>query len=108
MANQILKEQTMSFANAATILPPCRGGKPPHPSTIFRWASRGVIGPGGARIRLEAVRLGATWITSAEAIERFCAALTPSNDTAIVTPSTPSQRQRASERAAMELEAMGV
>lgn len=42
----------------------------PHLATLFRWVQKGVKGH-----RLEAVRVGAIWHTSIEAIARFLAAL---------------------------------
>lgn len=38
----------------------------PHPTTIYRWATRGVSG-----VRLESLRVGGRFYTSSEAIDRF-------------------------------------
>jgi Protein of unknown function (DUF1580) len=48
----------------------CLPGKP-HPSTISRWASRGIRG-----VRLETCLVGGRRYTSREALQRFIAAAT--------------------------------
>jgi hypothetical protein len=69
----------------------------------------GVRLPDGRIVRLEAARLSGRWLTSERAIERFLAAQTPTIDTPTpATPRTPTRRQRDSEKAAKELEALGV
>lgn len=45
-------------------------GRRVHPSTVWRWARRGIDGN-----KLEVRRLGRRLVTSFEAIERFAAAL---------------------------------
>ena len=61
---------------------PRKGGKPINYSTlrvrdaerfaaIWRWASRGILGPGGESIRLPTVRIGRTRFTSRGALSRF-------------------------------------
>jgi hypothetical protein len=58
---------------------------------------------------LEAARLAGRWLTSAPAIERFLAAQTPRLDApATPVPRSPGQRRRASERAAAELQRLGI
>lgn len=57
---------------AAKLVNPAR---PPHPSTLHRWANAGVRG-----IRLQVTRLGGTRYTSAEAVQRFIAALNRDSD----------------------------
>jgi hypothetical protein len=47
-------------------LPTRRGGARIHVSTFHRWRSRGVRG-----VRLEAIRVGGTWCTSMQALQRF-------------------------------------
>jgi hypothetical protein len=46
-----------------------------HFSTILRWVTRGVGTPAG-RVKLEAARIGNTWMTSEEALVRFVEATT--------------------------------
>lgn len=62
-------EKILTFIEATKTLPPIEGRRV-HPSTIWRWASRGTKG-----VRLEALRLGGRWVTSVEALERFGRAL---------------------------------
>ena len=53
-------------------------GKPPHPSKIVRAITRGTISlqKPGERIKLRAIRDTQGWLTSAEWIEEFFAAVT--------------------------------
>ncbi len=62
-------EQVLSLQDAALRLPRLRG-KPLHCSTLHRWSTRGIRG-----VRLEVVHLGATRVTSVEAVQRFIVAL---------------------------------
>jgi hypothetical protein len=103
-------ERGLSLAEAAKLIPPSRGGKRTHLSTILRWILHGAKGPQGSVVRLEAVRLGGRWLTTCEAIHRFTERLTPSVDPASTsgTPQTPGQQQRAAERAARELDQLGI
>jgi hypothetical protein len=107
----LFKEHTLSLAQAAREpLPRGRNGAKPTLSCLFRWILNGVNGPTGDRVRLEAVRLGNRWITSREAIQRFAERLTPRLDESqpIRSPRTPTQRSRAAEQAAKELEKAGI
>ncbi len=112
----LLSETLISFGQAARRLPPCREGKPVSPSTPFRWAKNGIRRADGVLVRLEAIRAGGRWLTSAEALARFCERLTAPHsgrdlDTQSALPAdtrTPGQRQRASELAASDLERKGL
>ena len=53
-----LLEEILPLAEAARRLPRLRAGRPTHPSTLWRWASRGIRG-----VRLETVRVGGTCCT---------------------------------------------
>jgi hypothetical protein len=102
-------EKPIPLAEACKLVPPARQGKRTHLSTLLRWILRGARNPAGGIVRLEAVRLGSRWMTSREALQRFAEALTPSTDTpAPATPCTTGQRRRASERAAAELDRIGI
>jgi hypothetical protein len=69
----------------------------------------GAPGPDGRRVRLEAVRLGGRWLTSAEALARFAERLPPRLGVEEApAPRTPARRQKASERAEKELERAGI
>ena len=69
--HDLLKEDCMSLSKAARRLPHVRGSKPPHPSTLFRWAEGGRRSKMGVLVRLEIVRVGGTNCTSMEALSRF-------------------------------------
>jgi hypothetical protein len=105
----ITNETCISLTEACRLLPTGRRGRPVHLSCILRWITSGSSAPDGRRVRLEAVRLGGRWITSREALARFAEALTPQfNDEPPPTPRSPSRRQKASERAARQLEKAGI
>src|SRR5262245_30283973 len=69
-------ETLRSLADAARRLPLLRQGKPVSPSTLWRWAKRGIRTRHGAVLRLERIKLGGTCCTSEEALLRFFRALT--------------------------------
>jgi hypothetical protein len=107
--HDLTRETLLSLAQAARRFPPARLGRPVNPSTIWRWCRQDVRLPGGAVVRLECVRVSGRWLTTEEAISRFVAAQTPQDDTeARPAPCTPTQRRRASEQAARELERIGI
>ncbi len=87
MAIDVLNETLLNFSQLAKTIPPMRGNRPVHVSTIHRWRSRGVRG-----VRLEATRIGGSWHTSSEAFKRFCVRLTAVEDATAVTCSA-SKRQ---------------
>jgi len=64
-------EEMYSLAQAARRLPSLRGGKPPHPSTLFRWATAGRKSRSGRIVQLEIWLVGGTNCTSIEALCRF-------------------------------------
>lgn len=75
-----------------------------HFSTVYRWAVKGLPGPDGQRVRLEALRVGGRWVSSWPALQRFALAITPDLDEGpSKTPRSASKRQKASERAARDL-----
>jgi hypothetical protein len=91
------------------LLPSNRAGKRAAFSTIWRWILKGVCSIDGRVVKLEAARVGARWLTSKEAIERFSAALTPTNAAAAPAPiRTPSARQRANNAAKKKLAELGI
>jgi hypothetical protein len=108
MSSTLLSETTLGLAAAARRLPPFRNGRPVSPSTIWRWITEGVKLPDGRTVRLEGARIGARWVTSAEALARFVSAQTPDLNAAGPQPQAPSRRQRAAERAGRELERLGI
>ena len=99
----ISTEQLLTLPQAARVRPHGRLGRPTHPSTVYRWISRGVRGVAGV-VKLEGVRLGGSWYTSREALQRFAEALT-NGSTETVRGDTP--RQRAAD-ADEELRRLGI
>jgi hypothetical protein len=75
-------ERLLPLGDAARNLPPLRGGKDVSPSTVWRWASRGIRARNGAVVRLEIIKVGGTCCTSEEALGRFFRALTDAGNQA--------------------------
>lgn len=100
-------EERITLGTAARKYPGSRGADRLHPATVVRWITHGVKSLGGTLVKLEAERVGYRWLTSAEALERFAAALAAEDADPATPPRTPTQRQRAADRAGRELEKMG-
>jgi hypothetical protein len=107
MIIDLRNETLLTLTQAARMLPNSRRGRPVHLSCIYRWILDGVKTPQG-KVRLEAVRLGGRWLTSAEALQRFAAAQTPDLADRPPLPRSPSSRRRASERAEEQLRRIGI
>lgn len=67
--------ELIPLKEAARLLPPGRGGRPCHFSTVWRWITTGAKARDGTMVRLEAVRRPGIWLTSIEAIDLFFARL---------------------------------
>jgi len=105
----LARESPIPLAAACRLIPPARRGKKTHISTMLRWITRGAKAPSGELVRLEAIRLGNRWHTSHLALQRFAVALTPRPvESCSSEPRTLRQRQRATERAALELTSEGI
>lgn len=100
-------EKQLPLKDAANLVPPGRGGKKTHFSTLWRWVLKGAKAPDGSTVRLEAIRRPGVWMTSAEALDRFFQRLTPSFASE-PAPRTLTQREKASARASRELEKAGI
>jgi hypothetical protein len=74
-------ERLIKLARAGRIANP---SNPPHASTIWRWAGRGV-----RHHVLESVLIGGVRFTSAEAVQRFITSLNRPGD---LPPPPPSKR----------------
>ena len=99
---QISDEELLRIDEVAQL---CRA----HFATVFRWILKGVPGPDGQRVRLDAIRVGGKWMTTRSAVQRFAEATTPRlNGDGAAAPRSANARQRASERAAAELEKLGI
>ncbi|MFG0331700.1 MAG: DUF1580 domain-containing protein [Phycisphaerales bacterium] len=64
------KPERISLAQAARLCP-----NRPSPSTIWRWARRGLKARNGRRIRLHHIRCGGRVYTTSEALDEFFQAL---------------------------------
>jgi hypothetical protein len=104
----LANETTISLTQAARLLPRGRGDRPVTLSCLLRWIRYGARSPSGELVRLEAIRLGGRWVTSREALQRFAEALTPRLGDTSPMPRTPAAQQRASERAAQQIEKLGI
>jgi hypothetical protein len=104
-------ETLLTLRQAADALPRCRKGRKVHVRTLHRWAtseSRGVV--------LETIMIGRTRCTSREALQRYFERLTQARAAGAggaippepVGRRSPARRQRDSEKAAEELERLGL
>ena len=108
MAIAVFEENVVTLAEAAKRLPTVKAGKPPHVSTLYRWAQRGCRSHDRRVVRLETIKVGGTTCTSLEALQRFFDRL--SDDTTTVSPPThfSRRRQRQIEAAERELDKAGI
>jgi hypothetical protein len=98
-----LSTDTISLAQAARELPSLRDGRPVHPATLWRWASRGCRG-----VRLPIVRIGGTACTSRMALRQFLADVEAARRPAAPAPQTTAAPAEltAADRAGEELAAL--
>ena len=105
----LANQQGLSPKEAAILLPSYKGGKPSHPSKIIRLITKGTRLPNGSVERLEALRIGNQWITTAEAIrtygERVAAGSLGQPQSIATKPISP---RPAAERADRELASIGI
>jgi hypothetical protein len=78
------------LAEAAGRLPRLRGGRAVAPSTVWRWATRGVRNRDGVPVYLEILKVGGTCCTSDEALLRFFRALSADGPQPPEAPASPS------------------
>jgi hypothetical protein len=100
---RILDEHQIFATEAPRYLAAGRNGRPVHHLTILRWIRCGI-----RRVKLEALRLGHRWVTSTEALERFTARLTASQETPAQEIRPPAARRREFERATQLAAAEGL
>lgn len=88
-------EELLTLNEAAKVLPRLRRGRGVHVNTLYRWISRGRAG-----VRLEAIKVGRTWLTSREALQRFGDRLTAQFVEPVVVREAPEaeQAERALDR----------
>ncbi len=95
MTIDIEVEAVISLSEAARYLPPLRGGRRVHLTTLHRWARRGLRGR-----KLESIRLGGAVCTSREALHRFFNGLS--------TPQPPMATTRAAQEVEERLKSLGL
>src|SRR5258708_7903296 len=100
------EEQCYTLSNIRRFLPATtRSGKPPHPSVVYRWCTRGLKAKDGSIVRLEAIICGGAICTSREAVERFFGDLTARSGL-VASPRVASRDER--ERTSRELVELGL
>jgi hypothetical protein len=105
-ADPLAGEQLLTLGEVTKRFPGHKGaGSKLAYTTVLRWVLNGCRALSGQKVRLEAVRNGARWLTSVEALARFNAALGQTHP----VPPPPTDRQRAKRRAGVnaELDAAG-
>jgi hypothetical protein len=85
MSIDLVSEEVLSLTDAAKTLPLVHGRRL-HPSTLWRWARKGIRG-----VRLDYVRLGRSIVTTRRALSDFAARLAAA-DAEPGTPAAPPQR----------------
>ena len=117
MIIDVSSEDLLTFGQLAEEAPRRRMGRKVSIATIYRWAARGVRG-----VRLETLQTPGGLVTSRQAFQRFLEALTERSPVGASAPSpasppapapapalrSPASRRKAAERAARDLEDMGV
>jgi hypothetical protein len=76
LAVTLLFERLVPVLSLPELLPAPRSGRPLARQAAWRWVTKGVAGPDGKRVRLEAIRVGRRWMTSVAAVARFFARTT--------------------------------
>ena len=107
MPFDLTSEPALTLSQAAKLVPSYRAGRATHVSRLARWIVNGVRSDDGRVVKLEAMRLGGQWVTSAAALQRFAEAMTPVQ-MPVVPAQTAGSRRRSAERASQELDALGV
>ena len=101
-------EDLLSLAAAARTLPPLRQERPVNKATLFRWAVNGLKATDGTVVKLDAIRVGARWVTSRQALARFIQAMSErreadAEERAVVPNQNHEHDADAEERAVREL-----
>lgn len=100
----ILENQTEPIAinDVGGLLP----GRPSIP-TIWRWVTKGLLGPDSTRIKLPTVRIGGRRFVDPAALESFLAALQQDPSPAAAKTSQEADAARRAKAADAALEALG-
>jgi hypothetical protein len=93
----------LSLAQAARRIPPTKGDRPVHVSSLTRWITRGVKTQAGSVIRLEARRFPGGWKVTSQAVDEFLDDLTRAALGDDPTPNPELSSSRVSARRQREL-----
>ena len=93
-------DELLTLAAAGRDLPPRRFGARPGPSTLWRWARRG-LAAGDTRIKLRTTSVGGTTCTTPRWLCEFFDALEQARAAARAVAATP-KRRKAQQQAARE------
>jgi hypothetical protein len=105
MSIDLETEDLLPMSRAAKLVPVVRRDKTPHPATLVRWATSGILSPTGQRVKLESVFVGGTRMTSKEALKRFFARRNDADFRAI-PESAERERKQLDEQAAEAMQRM--
>jgi hypothetical protein len=67
----LMEEKLIPLSQAAKLFPAYDPDKAPVIATMINWAQRGVKLSHGQLVKLELLRIGGRWFTSAPAVKRF-------------------------------------
>jgi hypothetical protein len=101
----------LSLAQASRLIPPTKGDRPVHTSTITRWIVAGVRSGNGNIVRLKARKFPGGWKVSPDALEEFLDELTRaalSVEGAPTLPDPSKHRQKEIQRAENEAALIGI
>lgn len=102
----LANHQLIRLGEVPEHLPPAPGKRRMHPSTPFRWATRGIRAADGTTVLLETVKVGGALYTSREALQAFAERLSPA--AACSSPAVTGITRRASTAAARECDSLGL
>lgn len=109
MAIDLTKEAGLNPTQLAKLIPSPRTGHASHSSKVVRWITNGVL-VNGQRVKLEALRMGGQWVSTAGALHEFGERLAAGkcDGPAMPLPASTSKRRREVERAERTLEHIGI
>ncbi len=109
MPIDLTKEAGLNPTQLAKLIPSPRTGHASHSSKVVRWIVNGVL-VNGQCVKLEALRMGGQWVSTAGALHEFGErlALSRSETSPQPLPASTSKRRREVERAERTLEHIGI
>lgn len=96
MPIDLVNEQPISIAVARRKYIPRINHGPISPATASRWINKGVLAGDGTRVRLEAVKVGRSLMTTKESVDRFLNQLVRHSANGI--PQVPGQKEETRAR----------